>query len=87
MSYYYADGENALIRVAVDESDQPDLAALQAAPAQRYVGGSGWTDPRPTERLVSKALFSGDYYAVDEPEAERIMSVMDADRSARPFTK
>jgi hypothetical protein len=57
MSYYYADGENALIRVAVDESDQP------------------------------KALFSGDYYAVDEPEAERIMSVMDADRSARPFTK
>jgi hypothetical protein len=36
---------------------------------------------------VSKALFSGDYYAVDEPEAERIMSVMDADRSARPFTK
>ena len=37
MSYYYADGENALIRVAVEESDQPDLAALQAAPAQRYV--------------------------------------------------
>jgi hypothetical protein len=78
--YYYADGDYALLRFAVDAADQPDMAEFRAAPAQRYVGGGGRTDPRPGERLATKALYSGDYYPVDEAEAERIMGVLDAER-------
>ena len=79
--YYYADGDYALLRFAVDAADQPDMAEFRAAPAQRYVGGGGWTDPAPgSDSLASKALYSGDFYPVDEAEAERIMGVLDAER-------
>jgi hypothetical protein len=80
--YYYADGDYKLLRVAVDASDRPDIGAFRAAPAQRYIGGSGWTDQRPNESLAMKALYSGDFSPVDEAEAERIMGVLDAERAS-----
>jgi hypothetical protein len=81
--YYYADGDYKLLRFAVDAADRPDMAEFRAAPAQRYVGGGGWTDQRPNESLAAEALMSGDFSPVDEPEAERIMGVLDAEAKSR----
>jgi hypothetical protein len=77
--YYYADGDYALIRVHVNSDQPPDLHEFHAAHAQRYMGGAGWVD-KPGESLTSKAIYSGDFYPVDEAEATRIMAVLDAQR-------
>jgi len=75
--------------VAVDESDNLTWPRCGWSPQQGYGGGRAGPDQRPTERaLVSQGAVSlADYYAVDEPEAGRIMSVKDAERSDRPVNK
>ncbi|MDV3130005.1 hypothetical protein M1247_34235 [Mycobacterium sp. 21AC1] len=78
MYYYYADGDNKLIRVDVGDS-KPSIEVFTASPGQLYIGDGEWMDPEPPGRnLATEALYSGDYYGVDETEAQRVMGVIDA---------
>jgi hypothetical protein len=79
MFYYYADGDYALIRVDVG-AGAPTPEQFYAAPAQRYVGAAkgGWIESPTGLNLASEAVNSGDYYPVDEAEAQRVQAVIDA---------
>jgi hypothetical protein len=85
--YYYADGDQDLVRIELDK--RPEV--FVNAPAKRYVGAAagGWIDTPSGFDMAVEAVYSGDYSPVDEAEAQRIMGVIDArrakhrDRSAR----
>ncbi len=86
MYYYYADGDYFLIRVdvgprTVDEdgrvTNPPTPEEFYAAPAQRYTSKYGWIESRTGQRLQVVAIWSGDYYPVDEEEAQRVQAAID----------
>jgi hypothetical protein len=80
---YYADGDHKLICVDFP-ADKVGLP-LSRVTAHKYRGGKGWIDPedigRDSHSLAVEALYSGNYYMVDEAEARRIMAVLDTERS------
>lgn len=78
--HYYADGDDAPIRIQFPD-DEVSLP-LSRVTAHYYRRGKGWIDPedfgRDSHGLAVEALYSGDYYTVDKAEARPIQAIIDA---------
>lgn len=77
--HYYSDGGTDLIRIDAPENKHRTGADERAngAASRRELG---WQDST-QYRLPIVALFSGDYYPVDEATAKQIMAQVDAERA------
>lgn len=78
--YYFADGDQGLIRV--DSSDEVNSSEFYDSPAQTYHGAPlGWVESPAGNNLPSQATNSGDYQQCDEQEAQQVMAALDARRA------
>ena len=72
--WYFADGDQALIRVKT--SAPMGSEKFYNAEAERFTARGGWGPSRSGYNLASEAINSGDYMPVDEAEAMRVMAAM-----------
>jgi hypothetical protein len=72
--WYFADGDQALIRVKT--SAPMGSPEFYDAEAERFTARGAWGPSRSGWNLASEAINSGDYTPVDEVEAMRVMAAM-----------
>jgi hypothetical protein len=72
--WYFADGDQALIRI---RSDAPmGSQDFYDADAERFTARGGWGPSRSGYNLASEAVNSGEYMPVSDAEAMRVMAAM-----------